>query len=90
MSSRGVHRLERTLAQVGFGRELPRLVTGSRAIRPSFSSVSTRGTSRTTWVTPRAYYVDRVREEGWVLETCIYFPFVTAKNLTVSEATTRL
>jgi choline dehydrogenase-like flavoprotein len=26
--------------------------------------------------------VDRGAEEGWVLETCMYFPFVTAKNLT--------
>jgi len=31
---------------------------------------------------PKSYYVDRAEEEGWVLETCMYFPFVTAKNLT--------
>lgn len=31
---------------------------------------------------PKSYYLDRAREEGFVLETCMYFPFVTAKNLT--------
>lgn len=31
---------------------------------------------------PKSYYLDRSREEGFVLETCMYFPFVTAKNLT--------
>lgn len=31
---------------------------------------------------PKSFYLDRAEEEGWVLETCMYFPFVTAKNLT--------
>lgn len=31
---------------------------------------------------PKSYYVDRAEEEGFVLETCMYFPFTTAKNLT--------
>lgn len=31
---------------------------------------------------PKSYYLDRARQEGFVLETCMYFPFVTAKNLT--------
>lgn len=31
---------------------------------------------------PKSYYVDRAEQEGYVLETCMYFPFVTAKNLT--------
>jgi choline dehydrogenase-like flavoprotein len=30
---------------------------------------------------PKSYYVDRASEEGFVLETCMYFPFVTAKNM---------
>ena len=30
---------------------------------------------------PKSFYVDRGLEEGFVLETCMYFPFVTAKNL---------
>jgi choline dehydrogenase-like flavoprotein len=31
---------------------------------------------------PKSYYLDRAADEGYVLETCMYFPFVTAKNLT--------
>ncbi|MGQ0537318.1 MAG: GMC family oxidoreductase N-terminal domain-containing protein, partial [Gemmatimonadaceae bacterium] len=31
---------------------------------------------------PKSYFVDRAEAEGFVLETCMYFPFVTAKNLT--------
>ena len=31
---------------------------------------------------PKSFYVDRAAEEGYVLETCMYFPFITAKNLT--------
>ncbi|HEV8356589.1 MAG TPA: GMC family oxidoreductase [Gemmatimonadales bacterium] len=31
---------------------------------------------------PKSFFVDRGAEEGYVLETCMYFPFITAKNLT--------
>lgn len=31
---------------------------------------------------PKSFYVDRAAEEGFVLETCMYFPFTTAKALT--------
>jgi choline dehydrogenase-like flavoprotein len=31
---------------------------------------------------PKSYFLDRAADEGYVLETCMYFPFVTAKNLT--------
>jgi choline dehydrogenase-like flavoprotein len=31
---------------------------------------------------PKSYYLDRAQDEGFVLETCMYFPFTTAKNLT--------
>lgn len=31
---------------------------------------------------PKSYFVDRAAEAGYVLETCMYFPFITAKNLT--------
>ncbi|MFN8582058.1 MAG: GMC family oxidoreductase [Gemmatimonadaceae bacterium] len=31
---------------------------------------------------PKSYYLDRAQEEGFILETCMYFPFTTAKNLT--------
>jgi choline dehydrogenase-like flavoprotein len=31
---------------------------------------------------PKSFFVDRAEHEGYVLETCMYFPFTTAKNLT--------
>jgi choline dehydrogenase-like flavoprotein len=31
---------------------------------------------------PKSFFLDRAVEEGFVLETCMYFPFTTAKNLT--------
>jgi choline dehydrogenase-like flavoprotein len=31
---------------------------------------------------PKSFYVDRAESDGYVLETCMYFPFTTAKNLT--------
>lgn len=31
---------------------------------------------------PKSFFVDRAAEEGFVLETCMYFPFITAKNMT--------
>lgn len=31
---------------------------------------------------PKSYFVDCAAEEGFVLETCMYFPFITAKNMT--------
>lgn len=31
---------------------------------------------------PKSFYLDRSHEDGFVLETCMYFPFTTAKNMT--------
>jgi hypothetical protein len=31
---------------------------------------------------PKSFYLDFAERDGYVLETCMYFPFVTAKNLT--------
>src|SRR2546430_16801370 len=31
---------------------------------------------------PKSYFVDQAASERFVLETCMYFPFVTAKSLT--------
>lgn len=31
---------------------------------------------------PKSFFVDRAEKEGFVLETCMYFPFTTAKALT--------
>lgn len=31
---------------------------------------------------PKSFFLDRAEDQGFVLETCMYFPFTTAKNLT--------
>ena len=31
---------------------------------------------------PKSYFIDRAEDDGFVLETCMYYPFVTAKNMT--------
>lgn len=31
---------------------------------------------------PKSFFVDRAEQEGYVLETCMYFPFTTAKAIT--------
>lgn len=31
---------------------------------------------------PKSYFLDLAEQGGFVLETCMYFPFITAKNLT--------
>jgi choline dehydrogenase-like flavoprotein len=31
---------------------------------------------------PKSFYLDRAESERFVLETCMYFPFITAKNMT--------
>ena len=31
---------------------------------------------------PKSFFLDRAESDGYVLETCMYFPFITAKNLT--------
>lgn len=31
---------------------------------------------------PKSFYLDRGEQERFVLETCMYFPFITAKNMT--------
>jgi len=36
---------------------------------------------------PKSYFVDHAESERFVLETCMYFPFVTAKSLTGFGAT---
>jgi len=70
------------LAHSGFGSTLPRLGHGFTC-HPAFILVGEHPGEITNDVGhPKSYFVDRAREEGFVLETCMYFPFVTAKNLT--------
>jgi choline dehydrogenase-like flavoprotein len=70
------------LLHSGFGRRLPRLGHGFTC-HPAFILVAEHPEEITNDVGhPKSFFVDRGVEEGFVLETCMYFPFVTAKNLT--------
>ncbi|MDP2955053.1 MAG: GMC family oxidoreductase [Longimicrobiales bacterium] len=70
------------LLRSGFGARLPRLGHGF-TVHPAFILVGEHAQAITNDVGhPKSFYVDRGEEEGFVLETCMYFPFVTAKNLT--------
>jgi len=70
------------LLRSGFGAALPRLGHGF-TVHPAFILVGEHAHAITNDVGhPKSFYVDRGEEEGFVLETCMYFPFVTAKNLT--------
>jgi long-chain-alcohol oxidase len=70
------------LLRSGMARMLPRLGHGFTA-QPAFILVGEHDRAFTNDVGhPKSFYVDRAEEEGYVLETCMYFPFVTAKNLT--------
>lgn len=70
------------LLRSGFGAQLPRLGHGFTC-HPAFILVGEHAEPITNDVGhPKSFYLDRAEAEGWVLETCMYFPFVTAKNLT--------
>jgi choline dehydrogenase-like flavoprotein len=70
------------LLRSGFGAALPALGTGFTC-HPAHILVAEHPRAITNDVGhPKSYYVDRAAEEGYVLETCMYFPFTTAKNLT--------
>src|SRR5690606_12471488 len=69
------------LLRSGFGARLPRLGQGFTC-HPAFILVAEHERPITNDVGhPKSFYVDRARQDGYVLETCMYFPFTTAKNL---------
>ncbi len=70
------------LIHSGFDSHLPRLGHGFTC-HPAFILVAEHPDEITNDVGhPKSFFVDRGVEERFVLETCMYFPFVTAKNLT--------
>ena len=70
------------LLRSGFGARLPALGAGFTC-HPAHILVGEHARPITNDVGhPKSYYIDRAAEEGYVLETCMYFPFTTAKNLT--------
>jgi len=70
------------LLRSGLARVVPRL--GERfTCHPAHILVAEHANPITNDVGhPKSFYLDRAEAEGFVLETCMYFPFVTAKNLT--------
>ena len=70
------------LLRSGLRARLPRLGHGFTC-HPAFILVAEHAASITNDVGhPKSFYVDRAVQDGFVLETCMYFPFTTAKNLT--------
>ncbi|HZI40983.1 MAG TPA: GMC family oxidoreductase [Gemmatimonadaceae bacterium] len=70
------------LLRSGLARVVPRLGEGFTC-HPAHILVAEHAAPITNDVGhPKSFYLDRAAEEGFVLETCMYFPFVTAKNLT--------
>jgi choline dehydrogenase-like flavoprotein len=70
------------LLRSGLGLRLPRIGAGFTC-HPAHILVAEHERPITNDVGhPKSFYVDRAEEEGYVLETCMYFPFTTAKNLT--------
>jgi choline dehydrogenase-like flavoprotein len=70
------------LLRSGFGRRLPAVGRGFTC-QPAHILVAEHARPITNDVGhPKSFFVDRAAEEGYVLETCMYFPFTTAKNLT--------
>jgi choline dehydrogenase-like flavoprotein len=70
------------LLRSGFGSSLPRIGEGFTC-HPAHILVAEHRQPITNDVGhPKSFFVDRAVEDGYVLETCMYFPFTTAKNLT--------
>ncbi|HEX6058343.1 MAG TPA: GMC family oxidoreductase [Gemmatimonadaceae bacterium] len=70
------------LLRSGFGRALPRIGEGFTC-HPAHILVAEHEREITNDVGhPKSYYLDRAESERFVLETCMYFPFTTAKNMT--------
>jgi choline dehydrogenase-like flavoprotein len=70
------------LLRSGFGASLPRLGEGFTC-HPAHILAAEHDRPITNDVGhPKSFFLDRAAEEGFLLETCMYFPFTTAKNLT--------
>jgi choline dehydrogenase-like flavoprotein len=70
------------LLRSAFGRALPALGAGFTC-HPAHILVAEHARPISNDVGhPKSYFLDRAADEGFVLETCMYFPFTTAKNLT--------
>jgi long-chain-alcohol oxidase len=69
------------LLRSGMGSRLPRLGHGFTA-HPAFIMVAEHAAPITNFIGhPKSFYLDFAESERFVLETCMYFPFITAKSL---------
>lgn len=69
------------LLRSGFGRDLPTLGRYFTA-HPALILVGEHPHPLTNYYGhPKSFYCDHFADRGFLLETCMYFPFVTAKNL---------
>lgn len=70
------------LLRSGFGRQLPRLGHGFTA-HPAIIMVAEHAHPITNFVGhPKSFYLDQfVESDRFLLETCMYFPFITAKAM---------
>jgi choline dehydrogenase-like flavoprotein len=70
------------LLRSGMGRALPRLGHGFTS-HPAFIIVGEHSRPITNFVGhPKSYYLDQFAEsDHFLLETCMYFPFITAKSM---------
>ncbi len=69
------------LLRSGLGSKLPQVGRGFTC-HPAFIMVAEHEHSITNFVGhPKSFYLDRAESERFVLETCMYFPFVTAKAM---------
>lgn len=69
------------LLRSGFGDRLPRLGEGFTCHPAHILVAEHDGPITNDLGHPKSFYVDRAERDRYVLETCMYFPFVTAKNL---------
>jgi choline dehydrogenase-like flavoprotein len=69
------------LLRSGLGDRLPRLGEGFTCHPAHILVAEHDGPVTNDLGHPKSFYVDRAEEEGFVLETCMYFPVVTAKNM---------
>ena len=70
------------LLRSGFAASLPRIGRGF-TVHPAIIMVAEHSRPITNFVGhPKSYYLDQfVESDSFVLETCMYFPFITAKSM---------
>ena len=80
--SAGVVNTPAILLRSGLGEKLPLLGHGLTC-HPAIIAIAKHNRDITNFVGhPKSYYLDHAERKRYVLETCMYFPFTTAKSMT--------